>query len=114
MARKKKDDLQEVIDTFMTMTEASQWIEEHKQEFDLTTGLTTDTLKKACHEGRLKAALKGRNFLTREPELREYLKTFDPKNKRERRPLQARALKKRESKAVTEATSPEPVPEVVR
>ncbi len=105
MPRKKKDDLEEVVSQLMTMTEASQWIEENKAEFGLTVGINTDTLKKASQTGRLKAILKSHIFLTREQELREYIKNFDPKNKRESRPLKARALSRRRTKAAKAATT---------
>lgn len=104
MPRKKKDtELQELVATLFTVQEASEWSEAHKEEFGLSSGLNTETVKKACQHGRLKAVLKGRNFLTREQELRAYLQTFDPKNKREERPLKPRALKKRAKSNLNEA-----------
>lgn len=96
MVRKKKDDLQTVVDSLLTIEEACQWIEQHQDELGLSASVNRDTLKKACQSGRLKAVIKGHTFLTREEELREYLGKFDPKNKRGSRPLQPRAIKKRE------------------
>ncbi|HEX2912985.1 MAG TPA: helix-turn-helix domain-containing protein [Chloroflexia bacterium] len=96
MGRKKKEKkLEEVAAGLLTMEEASQWINDHKEEFKQTRGISTGTLKKACYRGRLKAVLKGNTYLTREKELREYLEEFDPSNKRESRPLQPRATKRR-------------------
>jgi hypothetical protein len=119
----KKDDLKEIVDSLCTLDEASQWIEQHKEEYNLTEGLTTDTLKKACYQGRLKAVLKGRLYLTREQELREYLEKFDPKNKRERQPIKERTKQRRQAKAKTQQapqevivsneTPTEPEPELI-
>jgi|GEM_PF-2131408 len=103
MAR-KKDDLTEVVNSLMTISEASEWINIHREELALTRPINEDTLKKSCQKGRLKAVLKGRNYLTREQELREYLKNFDPKNKTERTPIKERAIKRRALKAKLEAT----------
>jgi len=96
---KKKIELSEVINSLMTLGEAQDWIEQHQEEFNLLKPISTDTLKKACLEGRLQAVLKGKLYLTRERELRDYLKRFDPKNKTERQPIKERAKRRREVKA---------------
>jgi hypothetical protein len=96
---RKKNDLAEVVNSLMTLGEASQWIEQHREELGLAKPIPVDTLKKASGQGRLKAILKGQVFLTREAELREYLKKFDPKNKTERMPLKERAARKKSKEA---------------
>jgi hypothetical protein len=106
---RKKEDLTEVVDSLFTLIEASQWIDQHKDEFNLVKAPNKDTLKKACHDNRLTAVLKGGLYLTREAEIRAYLKNFDPKNKTESRPLKERALKRREqaaAKAQAESDAP--------
>lgn len=102
---KKKSDLQEVVNSLLTLNEASDWVGQHLEEYNLTKPINIDTLKKACLQGRLKAAHKGKFYLTREQELREYLGKFDPKNKTERQPLQERARKRREAKGEQAAAS---------
>jgi hypothetical protein len=57
------------------------------KEFNLSSAPLPDTLKLAAREGRLVAFQKGGVWLTREKELREYLKTYDPKNKNHNRPV---------------------------
>lgn len=120
MPKKKKSDkpdLMEVVKSLMTLSEASDWITAHLEEYKLTKPINTDTLKKACLQGRLKAAQKGKIYLTREQELQDYLKKFDPKNKTERQPLQERAKKRREAKSsqanTTESNQPEEVTSTV-
>ena len=95
---KKRIELSEVISSLMTLGEAQDWIEQHQAEFKLLKPISTDTLKKACLEGRLEAVLKGKLYLTREQELRDYLQKFDPKNKTERLPIKERARRRREAK----------------
>jgi hypothetical protein len=100
---RKKEDLAEIVGSLLTLIEASQWIDQHKDEFSLLKAPNKDTLKKACHDNRLTAVLKGGLYLTRETEIRTYLKNFDPKNKTESRPLKPRAQKKREQQAAAKA-----------
>jgi hypothetical protein len=107
MPRKKEPTLQEVTASLLTLEEASQWIESHQAEFGLAKIPNTETLKKAAQFGRLKATLKGRLYLTREQELRDYLQHFDPKNKTESRPLKPRAIKRREAKVAARANPPQ-------
>jgi hypothetical protein len=104
---RKKDDLQEVVNSLYTLNEASDWIAQHNEEFNLRVVPNPDTLKKACKDGRLKAVIKGRTYLTREAEIRNYLKKFDPKNKTESRPLQPRARKRREVAATRQTGTDE-------
>ncbi len=99
MPKKKPESLEDVVGKLLTLSEASEWIEEHKEEFGLAKAPNAETLKKSCYHKRLKAALKGQLYLTREQEVREYMKKYDPKNKSENRPLKPRALKKREAQA---------------
>ncbi len=104
MPKKKELSLSEVVASLMTLDEATEWIEAHKEEYGLARVPNTDTLKKACYHKRLNAVLKGRLYLTRETELREYIKQFDPKNKTESKPVTPRTLQRRATKEKAKAS----------
>lgn len=85
-----QESLEKALARFMTLNEAVEWIEERKEEFGILKAPRPDTLKQACSSKRLGAALKGQLWITREKEIRKYMKRYDPKNKTESRPVKRR------------------------